>query len=78
MPDTQDPYALDPERASAFARRLLGLTPANLPLQVVIGGALTYATATAFDDAELARRTAAAMRHLAADLDQRAVTLSAQ
>ncbi|HEY0953998.1 MAG TPA: hypothetical protein VGE36_04525 [Roseateles sp.] len=70
-----DPYAVDPKRASAYARRLVCLTPPNLPVPIAIGGALTYLTAMAFDDAELARRTANALRLIAADLDQRAAAL---
>ena len=72
-----DPYALDPEQASAFARRLVTLTPANVPTVVAIGSALTYATALAFDDAEMARRAANAMRLMAADLERRAAVIAA-
>lgn len=71
-----DPYAVDPKRAATYARRLINLTPPNLPVPVAIGGALTYVTAMAFDNAEVARRTATALRLIAADLDQRAAALA--
>lgn len=74
---SHDPYAFDPKRASAHAHCLVELTPSDMPVPVAIGGALTYAIAMAFDDPELARRTANAMRIMAADLDQRAAALRA-
>lgn len=73
----QDAYVLDPEQASAFARLMVDLTPTGTSAVVAIGGALTYATALAFEDPALATRAANAMRLMAADLDRRAATLAA-
>ncbi|TXI17663.1 MAG: hypothetical protein E6Q67_12850 [Roseateles sp.] len=74
---SHDPYACDPKRAAAHARCLIELTPADLSVATAVSGALTFAMVMALDDPEMARRTANAMRVLAADLDQRAAALRA-